>query len=117
MKIEVIKYNQEWDFHNRFRVLIMNEGKVAASACLCEYEQDIVIEEVYVQPEYRNKGVGSILMAELQQMGLMYTEISLKVKRDNKYAIKLYEKWGFEAYRIEEPGIYEWMKFRNQEKI
>ncbi len=52
---------------------------------------------ISIYPEYRNKGIGSILLsshiAYLSDNG--YRQVSLSVAKDN-YAVKLYRKIGFE---------------------
>lgn len=66
-----------------------------------------------VRPEYRNKGVGTLLMekieADLVKRG--YQILTLNVAKDNHAALKLYERLG---YRItgSEPG--EWTYIDNE---
>lgn len=112
--MKTIKYTEEWDFHKRTHILIMDGDNVAAKGCVVECEEHVSVDGIYVQPEYRGKGLGYFLMEELEQVYLAYTQIFLKVKADNKIAKKLYEKFRFAYYKTEDPGIYEWMLFENK---
>ncbi|MBQ8613037.1 MAG: GNAT family N-acetyltransferase [Ruminiclostridium sp.] len=59
--------------------------------------QRIYISRLIVKPEYRNKGIGGILVdfmiEEIRKMG--YKEISIGVDKDNTAALHLYRKKGF----------------------
>ena len=59
--------------------------------------QRIYLSRLIVKPEYRNKGIGSILVDfmidEIMKMG--YKEISIGVDKDNTAALHLYRKKGF----------------------
>ena len=59
--------------------------------------QRIYLSRLIVKPEYRNKGIGSILVdfmiEEIRKMG--YKEISIGVDKDNTAALHLYRKKGF----------------------
>jgi ribosomal-protein-alanine N-acetyltransferase len=56
-----------------------------------------VINDVYVLPEFRGRGIGERLMVEcvtkLEAEGINIARLSVLV--ENKAAIKLYEKLGF----------------------
>lgn len=56
----------------------------------------IWLEEIYIQPEYRSKGLGKEFFAYLdkQFMGEV-KKLRLEVREDNKRAIKLYRSLGF----------------------
>ena len=57
----------------------------------------IYLSRLIVKPEYRNKGIGGILVdfmiEEIRKMG--YKEISIGVDKDNTTALHLYRKKGF----------------------
>ena len=59
--------------------------------------QRIYLSRLIVKPEYRNKGIGGILVDfmidEIRKMG--YKEISIGVDKDNTSALHLYRKKGF----------------------
>ena len=59
------------------------------------------IDDVYVLPEFRGKGIGKRLVVEsLKKMkGKDMDAVRLTVLTENKTAIKLYEQLGFRIYR------------------
>ena len=57
---------------------------------------------VFIEPEFQLKGVASSLLSAVIEYGEKYAEqILLTVADDNKPAIHLYKKFGFETYGIE----------------
>lgn len=60
-----------------------------------------VIDDVYVMPEFRGRGIGKKLIVEcLNKMkGAGAKVVRLQVLTENKVAIKLYEKFGFKTHR------------------
>ena len=56
----------------------------------------IEIEYIIVDAEYRKKGIGTLLLNEIEQKGIK--NITLEVRESNKEAIEFYKKNG---YRIE----------------
>ncbi|MBQ8568333.1 MAG: GNAT family N-acetyltransferase [Oscillospiraceae bacterium] len=60
-------------------------------------QKRIYLSRLIVKNEYRNKGIGSILIdfviEEIKNLG--YNEISIGVDKDNKAALHLYRKKGF----------------------
>nr|WP_117595331.1 GNAT family N-acetyltransferase [Haloprofundus halophilus] len=70
------------------------------------YEQDIsrgTIQNVYVDPEYRNDGVGSALLdaAESALAGAGADVIRLEAMAGNDAARRLYERRGYRLHRVE----------------
>ncbi len=59
------------------------------------------IDNLYVLPEFRGRGIGKKLMAEglktLKTRGVK--AVRLSVLKENRVAIKLYEKLGFKIYQ------------------
>jgi GNAT superfamily N-acetyltransferase len=55
------------------------------------------LEEIYVSPEHRNKGVGRVLLSELleQARGLGIAAIDLEVDSEHQAAESLYAGFGF----------------------
>ena len=56
----------------------------------------IEIEYIIVDVEYRKRGIGTLLLNEIEQKGIK--NITLEVRESNKEAIEFYKKNG---YRIE----------------
>lgn len=68
-----------------------------------------------VRPEYRNKGVGTLLMEKIEEdlVKRGYRILTLNVAKDNFSALKLYERLG---YRImgSEPGEWTYIDHRGR---
>lgn len=62
----------------------------------------IEIVNIFVKSSCRNRKIGSSMIEYLIMFGksLNITNITLEVKEDNIYAIKLYEKYGFRKVAI-----------------
>lgn len=116
MNIKTIKFTEEWDFHKRIYIILLDtdNNKIAGKGTVVECEDNVTLEGVYVQPEYRGQGIGHFLMEELEQVYLLYTQVFLKVKSDNMVAKSLYNTFNFGFYKVEDPGVYEWMIFENK---
>ena len=56
------------------------------------------LEELYVLPEFRKRGIGSLLIAEFIQVasGLGWREIDLEIDSGHEQAASLYERHGFQ---------------------
>jgi len=51
---------------------------------------------ICVKPEYRNRGIGHILVEELIDFGIgKYKGIYIQVKKENLIALKLYQEYNF----------------------
>lgn len=56
----------------------------------------IIIEDLYIRPEFRSKGLGSVLFKELEENGdPRLKRLRLEISEDNTRAISLYERLGF----------------------
>lgn len=64
----------------------------------------IELNYIYVDISYRKKGVASKLMQKMIEDGIneKVINITLEVNQNNKYAIKLYEKYNFTIGAIRE---------------
>lgn len=84
--------------------MIEHNGKVVGYALLAKtFSQEaggmvVWIEELFILPEYRNKGLGKeffVFMKETYEPHV--ARIRLEVEPDNTDAIRLYEQMGFEV--------------------
>ena len=84
--------------------LVKNESvnEFCGMATVNETRRDRVfrINEIYVKPHSRKKGVGALLLNSLKNMACCrgFKSMSLTVKKTNVRAIELYRKCGFKDY-------------------
>lgn len=82
-------------------MLLEHEGQVAGYALLSKtYSQEaggicIWIEEIYVRPDYRQKGLGKTFFEALERMQPA-ARYRLEIEPDNQRAERLYRSLGFE---------------------
>ena len=61
---------------------------------------DAHITNIVVRKDFRNKGIGSLLLERLIELAKCKTALTLEVNVKNKIAQKLYLKYGFEILGI-----------------
>ena len=78
-------------------------GLIKAAKPYLDHNTYAYLGFMYTLPEFRGKGVNSIIVAHLKEWALSkdITEIRLTVYADNVSAIKAYEKVGFHKHLIE----------------
>jgi len=92
-----------------FLLVAKNRNRLVGFACASvphDYPLDVsefvgLIDDVYVLPEFRGRGIGKRLVVEslkkMKDKGV--NTVRLTVLTENKTAIKLYEQLGFRIYR------------------
>ena len=61
------------------------------------------VEEIYVKPEYRGKGVGKEFFAFLEnRYGKQIKRLRLEVEKENEGAVALYQSQGFSFFPYEQ---------------
>ena len=89
-----------------FNIYLLDQSKVVGALIGHFLYQDQMVSEfeilhIAVLPEYRNQGLGRMILEELEKQ-LKSTGKSVKIFLEasaiNKFAIKLYEKLGYKAY-------------------
>lgn len=89
------------DFSKRYIKLAYDNDKVVGLLIgLPQGEKELYVYSLHITPNYRNMGVGSILLATC--INDMYANnincITLDVHSNNKPAYNLYKKFGFEEF-------------------
>ncbi|WP_276273036.1 GNAT family N-acetyltransferase [Haloarcula litorea] len=88
-------------------VVVRHAGRVVGHAVLVPHDDDAELA-IFVHPDYQSAGNGSLLIEALlgygQEHGLEH--VWLTVSHDNRIAIKLYDKVGFET-RMRDRTEYE----------
>ena len=83
-------------------VLYIEEDSVIAYLYYSEIYERVEINNIEVESDFRNKGIGTELLRYLTET-TDQKSISLEVKKDNYNAIKLYKKFNFkEKEKFEE---------------
>jgi putative acetyltransferase len=111
-----IKDGDDHSFYNQFNkiqnirnvVLCHIDGKPAGCGAFKEYDSKTVeIKRMFVMPEYRGKGIGLIILKELEfwAMELNYSGCILETGKKQPDAIRLYQKAGYSV--INNYGPYE----------
>lgn len=68
-----------------------------------------------VRPDFRQRGVGSALIAEAERrlLGIQYRHAVIAVSKKNEAALRLYQKLGYRVY-AEDPGEWSYNDERGQ---
>ena len=84
--------------NSRYLVAKIN-GEVVGFAGIIPVIDEADISNIVVHKDFRNKKIGSSLLEGLLDLAaaLNLSTINLEVRASNVYAIKLYEKYGFEV--------------------
>ncbi len=75
-----------------YKNIILNDNLVG-SILLTKKENDLLLNEIYIEEQYRNKGIGESVLKDI--IFNATKNIYLWVYKDNIKAIKLYKKLGF----------------------
>lgn len=93
------------EFLNNYKLIIINDS-IAGIFFVRDFEDGVLIDEIYLYDEYRNKGIGTDLINSVSN-----PNIYLWVYKNNVKAISLYSKLGFDI--IEETDTRYKMKKTN----
>lgn len=72
--------------------VIYVDNKIAGAYLVLPYEDGYIIDEIYLFEEYRNNGIGTRVIQEIIDE---YKTIYIWVYKNNKNALRLFEKIGF----------------------
>lgn len=90
--------------------LITIENKVVGCLQIIKYGDGVLLDEIFIEKEFRNKGIGtSILTKILQDNNIVY----LWVYKTNTIAKNLYLKLGFRT--IFTDGMRDFMQYKRKE--
>lgn len=74
-----------------------------------------VLSSVFVKPEFREKGIANKLLSSVLEYSKGHVEqILLTVATDNKSAISLYKKFGFQIYGAEPKALKNNMEYGDE---
>lgn len=80
--------------------LIQKENNIIGFTEINEFENYINITEIHLKPNYQGRGVGSKIIRKIvDQANNLSKTVIIGCFKENKGAIKLYKRIGFEVYR------------------
>lgn len=83
--------------------IIMSNDKIIGCYLVTKKDNDILIDEIFIEESYRDKGIGTnIINAILKEHDIVY----LWVYKENIKAISLYKKLGFEVVEETQTRYY-----------
>ena len=88
--------------------LIMNDDKIIGCILVEKYLDGFLLDEIYIEKEYRNKKIGTELIKGIQTK---YSPVYLWVYKQNIRAYNLYKRLGFEIQQETETRYF--MKYLN----
>lgn len=93
---------------NNFLLVCEADGRVAGYADTWCVLDEATITNIAVREDLRGKGIGAMLLETALDMAKArdISAVTLEVRKSNEPAIKLYNRFGFEAVGIR-PGYYE----------
>ena len=98
-----------------FQVIMLNNRPIGR-LYIHGREDEIRIMDIALLPEYRNLGIGSVLLQNILERGKnLNLPVSIHVEQFNP-ALRLYQRMGF--YQNEDKGVYllmEWSPTRKEE--
>ena len=74
-------------------LLLKEDNKVIGYIYYSDIYERVEINQFEIDKNYRNKGNGNLLLQAM--INKVHKDITLEVREDNTYAIKVYEKNGF----------------------
>lgn len=72
--------------------IVYVDKKIAGAYLTLPYEDGVIIDEIYLFKEFRNNGIGTDIIKKIQKEN---SELYVWVYKNNKDAIRLFEKLGF----------------------
>ncbi len=87
---------------NNYQNIIVSK-KVVGCVLITKEKDGILLDEIYLEEEYRNKGIGTDIITNIiKENNIIY----LWVYKKNKKAIKLYKRLGFNVIDETETRYY-----------
>lgn len=106
-KEEIEKINKYVDKHIPMQLddykMIMVDGVVAGCLYVTNKDDGVLLDEIYIEEDYRNQKIGTNIIKDLLKNNQV---IYLWVYKDNKKAIALYERLGFEIKEMTDTRLY-----------
>ncbi len=112
--MQIIKYKQQLDYLISHDTIIINNGVYVAGYSIQETLDSLTLISLFVDKNYRGKGIGNKLVKsaikDAKKIGSK--SLFLMVKKDNKKAIKMYKKNKFKFDTNDSDTRYIWLKLK-----
>lgn len=95
-------FKQELENKNSIYIVAKCEGKIVGFGGIWKSVDDVHVTNIVVKKDFRHLGIGTKILEKIISISkeLKFNSITLEVNENNKNAIKLYEKFGFEKLGI-----------------
>jgi len=109
-KIMNYKYTQLWEHHKTDHYITIENDKIIYSYSITQFyersDDDLKLEAVYVQEEYRNQGYFNKIMNDVLELDFNRLFI---IVYNTSFIVDKYIKLGFEYYNdVEDDDRYSW---------
>lgn len=95
--------------------IIWDDGKKAGRVAIGQIEEELVLVDIILLPEFQNRGLGSTILQQLKREA-MDNDKSIRLSvLTNSRAQQLYERLGFQVFL--ENGIYSSMRFTKEGEV
>lgn len=92
--------------------IIWDDGKKTGRVAIGRMEEELVLVDIILLPEFQNRGLGSTILQQLKREA-MDNDMSIRLSvLTNSRAQQFYERFGFQVFL--ETGIYSSMKFTRE---
>lgn len=119
MNLKKIIQNQQWDFTQIVNYVYIEEEtyKIVCSFSINVDEDTTTLNNVYVDEEFRNKGLFNMMMRDVlnYQNDVNMRDLVVYVNRNN-FIYNKYIKLGFEFVKRDKNSVYDEMLFRYVKK-
>ena len=90
------------DFVDKVFLKIQSEGKIVGSVRGYQTGDTCYIERLIVHPDYQGKGIGTVLMQQIELCFCQARRFELFTGHNSKRNIHLYERLGYKIFKSEE---------------
>lgn len=111
------KHHYETHYSNSNHDIILLDGKIVGRLWTARYEAELLGIDLAIMPEYRNLGIGTILMRNLFEEAEQTKRVfNFHVLKTNTAAIRLYERLKCKFIESDAPTHFK-MRWRAEDKI
>lgn len=92
----------------RSEFLVADDGKVIAGMAYARQisDQQVKLNQLYISPDFQGRGVGKMLLEEIEESFFEVPKINLEVEEKNTGAVAFYLKHGFlQSGTVENCGV------------